>query len=123
MTKRHIILAILLIVTIGLIVSCSSDVASCSGYGSVIHCSCSTSGINPIEKRFDGSSVKIENMVEGQWTIHVEGFNNSDELIGRSENQNVVIVRDSTTNLNFVLEPIEGEGTLSLSVQVQTSKV
>ena len=147
MTKRHIILAILLIVTIGLIVSCSNDVASGSGYGSVvvyagnnsrsvqpsaaeisfsyyvIHCSCSTSGINPIEKRFEGSSVKIENMVEGQWTLYVDGFNSSDELIGRSENQNFVIVRDSTTNLSFVLEPIEGEGTLSLSIQVQTSKV
>jgi hypothetical protein len=51
----------------------------------------------------------------GDWTITVDGYNTDGEKIATAE-ANVTIVRDETTPLTMLLRPLEGTGTLSVSM-------
>jgi len=51
----------------------------------------------------------------GDWTITVDGYNTDGDKIATAE-ANVTIVRDETTAVTMVLRPLEGTGTLSVSM-------
>ncbi len=59
--------------------------------------------------------ISIDSLVIGEWTINVTAINSDNSPIA-SGDANVVVVEDQTTNCNIDIIPIEGNGTLSLTI-------
>lgn len=79
-------------------------------------------GVHTFEKAFNGSSVTIDQLLVGTWTIHVEGYNSDGILVASSSSSDVAILPAQTTSETFNLEYLtEGNGTLSLSVKIPVS--
>ncbi len=98
------------------------DEITCSYYKVIgTHSTYDSNNPNPalkFETRFDSSTCSVVIMA-GTWNVYVEGYNDQDLLIARSENQSVVIINEATTNKSFDLSYLaEGNGIVDLLVRI-----
>lgn len=98
------------------------DEITCSYYKVIgTHSTYDSSNPNPalrFEKSFDTSACSVVIMA-GTWNVYVEGYNDQDLLIARSESQSVVIINEATTNKSFALSYLaEGNGVVDLLVRI-----
>ena len=76
-----------------------------------------------VEKTFTDKSIRIDNLAVGDWEFTVEGFNTEGKLIAKSDVHTVTIKINGIAKERYSLDWITGTGTLSLKMEVQTSKV
>jgi hypothetical protein len=62
-----------------------------------------------------------DDLAVGEWTITVDGYNTDGDKIATAE-ATATIVRDETTVVTMVLRPLEGTGTLSVSMSWSDSQ-
>lgn len=89
---------------------------TCSTYKAIgVH----SDGIHQFEEVFSGSSVTINHLYIGMWSVFVEGYNSEGLLIAKSSRLSLTINAATTDTASFQLDYLsEGNGTLLLSVRV-----
>lgn len=63
----------------------------------------------------DESSIEITGLIFGDWTINVEARNADDTIIGEGEGS-TTILSGETSSIEIVVAPLDGVGTLDLTV-------
>lgn len=76
-----------------------------------------------VDETFTGGNIEIDRLETGDWEFMVEGLNKDKVVLAKSEAHIVTIKTNGTAKETYTLDWIEGHGTLSLSVKVQTSRV
>jgi hypothetical protein len=88
--------------------------------GEIAVASYSVTGTGPGDATFspvtsDSSPLTVPNLIEGTWSITVEGLNESEEVVC-SKTQDVVIVSGENTSATFSLELAAGSGNASITI-------
>ena len=135
---------VFLFVVLIILFSCKSEVNNETRYGSLnlqaetsrtiepnlIEISCASykakgthsDGIHTFEKSFTGITTKIDQLIVGEWSVYIEGYNSEGVLIAKSNRLRLTIQESQTTNASFQLSYLtEGNGTLALTVKVSAS--
>lgn len=76
-----------------------------------------------VDETFTGGNIEIDHLETGEWEFMVEGLNKDGVVLAKSEVHIVTIKTNGNSKETYTLDWIEGHGTLSLSVKVQTSRV
>ncbi len=77
---------------------------------------------NSINKPFTSSSLFIEKILSGNWTFHIEGYNEQGILIAISPEKTVKINPKSTTNASFFLDYLkDGKGLLNIQIKIPST--
>jgi hypothetical protein len=79
-------------------------------------------GTAAFDEPFTGSSKTIESLVPGSWDITVAAYNAESVLIGEGSDT-VNVSSTGSTNSSIIVRPLEGLGTLSLSLSWPADKV
>ena len=83
-------------------------------------------GIGPgggtFNETFTGSGKQIENLAPGPWSVIVDAFNEDDILIGRGSGS-VTILPNEPSSINITVRPLDGHGTLNLSLYWNSADV
>lgn len=76
-----------------------------------------------VDEKFTGGKIEIDHLETGDWEFMVEGLNKDGVVLAKSEMHIVTIKTNGNAKETYILDWIEGHGTLRLSVKVQTSRV
>ena len=76
-----------------------------------------------VDENFTDGKIEIDHLETGDWEFMVEGLNKDKVVLAKSDTHIVTIKANGTAKETYTLDWIEGHGTLSLSVKVQTSRV
>lgn len=76
-----------------------------------------------VDETFTDGKIEIDRLETGDWEFMVEGLNKDKVVLAKSNVHIVAIKTNGKAKETYVLDWIEGHGTLRLSVKVQTSRV
>ena len=76
-----------------------------------------------VNESFFSKSIKIDHLEVGNWEFVVEGFNTDGVLLAKSEPHSVTIRTNGNAEETYILDWIDGFGSLKLSVNVQSSRI
>ena len=76
-----------------------------------------------VDETFTDGKIEIDHLETGDWEFMVEGLNKDGIVLAKSDVHIVTIKTNGNAKETYILDWIEGHGTLSLSVKVQTSRV
>ena len=76
-----------------------------------------------VDETFTDGKIEIDHLETGEWEFMVEGLNKDRVVLAKSDTHIVTIEINGNAKEMYTLDWIEGHGTLSLSVKVQTSRV
>ena len=76
-----------------------------------------------VDETFTDGRIEIDRLETGDWEFMIEGLNKDGIVLAKSEVHIVTIKTNGNAKETYILDWIEGHGTLSLSVKVQTSRV
>lgn len=76
-----------------------------------------------VDETFTDGKIEIDRLETGDWEFMVEGLNKDKVVLAKSDTHIVTIKTNGTAKETYTLDWIEGHGTLTLSVKVQTSRV
>src|SRR5690554_4656710 len=68
-----------------------------------------------LEKQIDDAYYRIDNLVAGEWTITVDGYNGQGIHIV-TDTRNCTIFKNKINTVFFTLRPLDGEGMLFLEL-------
>jgi len=67
-------------------------------------------------------SLTIENLISGEWTLQIDAYNEADQLIGAGS-ATASISRNNSTHVNIEMTPLDGIGTLDLTLSWTEGKL
>ena len=78
-----------------------------------------------IEKRFSGNVCVLDNLLLGNWVFYVEGYNQEDILIAKSDEKNIAVKVSSDNSATFRLNYADNSnnGNYSISISWDASNV